>query len=1369
MASLEKMKLVFQLLLIIFSGTSILARSLLRKRNYGSNSVPSSSIEDYLDSLIEDYISDDSSYEGDLDYDEYLIDNKPDFGGNRFRSFRSNILSLSPLECNSNIEEKDCNTLKLSSLVDAASANEEVVIPCGSCAIVDYTDGSTITFDEGLSIQGKLYFPSTANVEIYTTHVFVMGVLEMDPPADQNIVKFRLFGSELKFLHPVGNNEGSCGSNGCEIGMKPFVVAGGQVKIQGLADPTCPSWVNLVDLKADNADDTLLNRVVVGNHAASCWKIGDTIALSSPTKDQNESFETKIINIDTGMGEIIVESSIPTYFVYATLQTSPDFAVEVTSLSRSIIFTADDDSEKDLVGGHFVVYNTPNVVQLLEGVEVVNFGQQGYLGRYPIHFHMSGDVSGSVVSKNVVHHSNQRGYVVHGSHNIHYKNNVAYEVFGHCFMIEDGIESGNFFDHNLAMGIRKPSIPLYGENDDEASAFWISNPKNRFVGNVAAGSENTGFWFDTRFNVRGPSRDAPGAHAIRPFFEDLIEFRSNTAHSNRIFGFRYYSIGWRPTGGENILQDIRTYRNTHGHFIHSNTNIAFVDGIIADNDVGVRYFQNSLIRFDNITLRGHTSEYDAVLQELSINSNCLPRVGLEFYMFPIEDGISTKATNLEISDFDSSCATALTMSTTQMYDERVYRSRDQISNIHFEDNSNKISFCNAMSKGANTIAIHDLDGSLDPNQNGISGFVVSDEPKMVAFADGAGCTAIMNSCAQFCQGICLRNIRVTVSTSFLMESVEMVVSDGTKEVAVPWGRHDYGNMHANTMISEEAYFGIGLPAGSYAIDFRDRTTGEPAWPAFAFLYYEDPPEACSNHLSEGSIAIEMPEFDDARCIGELLADGTFENLSTPYQMGGWLQRNMDLELVNIGMDGSGYALRGMRRQVGEIAYISQYIDRSCLSEVVMIEFSADVRFQNPNNEDAAVSCEGNTCPKAKLEFIQENTFEQQGYYDKPSKVFTAGTISSSEPTDGWYKMEGSVILDGNEQTADIVILKIYQPLSNENNIIIDNISLTLNSLEFLSPNSSPLPDGDSAEDEPETGIGWVTITEDDFEDGWGNFLPSTGKDVIMSGNKYHSGYRSAVMRFFYEPPQLLIKELSVSEYSRLKVNFWFIAKKVDEGENFVLERDFDDGEGWVLIGDWVRSDQGFQNDEWAEETVMISTDGNEKVQFRFRLNGSDRSDKIFIDDVTVSGEAYVVITPAPSQSGFFNLALNKPTEQISVLHSGFSELGVDGDTNFNSCIFTGVRGWWEVDLEVMASISHIKIYNSNLPWHLKDAFVSILDSNKEVVAGHQITEHNVNVVEINFESLIEGRYVHISLWENLSFCEVEVYGINQDTESIDRF
>jgi len=49
---------------------------------------------------------------------------------------------------------------------------------------------------------------------------------------------------------------------------------------------------------------------------------------------------------------------------------------------------------------------------------------------------MSGDVTGTIVSKNVVRDSHQRCYVLHGMDNVMVENNVALNATGHCYILE---------------------------------------------------------------------------------------------------------------------------------------------------------------------------------------------------------------------------------------------------------------------------------------------------------------------------------------------------------------------------------------------------------------------------------------------------------------------------------------------------------------------------------------------------------------------------------------------------------------------------------------------------------------------------------------------------------------------------------------------------------------------------------------------------------------------------------------------------------------------------------------------------------------------------------------------------------------------
>ena len=116
-----------------------------------------------------------------------------------------------------------------------------------------------------------------------------------------------------------------------------------------------------------------------------------------------------------------------------TLIQSDDFAVEVALVSRNILIQGETGGG----GAHFWVFQTPHVRQLVRGIQVQNFGQQGTLGRYPIHFHLCRDVSGSIVAQNTVSRSNQRCVVVHGTDNLLVEENVAFDTKGHCFLVED--------------------------------------------------------------------------------------------------------------------------------------------------------------------------------------------------------------------------------------------------------------------------------------------------------------------------------------------------------------------------------------------------------------------------------------------------------------------------------------------------------------------------------------------------------------------------------------------------------------------------------------------------------------------------------------------------------------------------------------------------------------------------------------------------------------------------------------------------------------------------------------------------------------------------------------------------------------------
>ena len=82
------------------------------------------------------------------------------------------------------------------------------------------------------------------------------------------------------------------------------------------------------------------------------------------------------------------------------------------------------------------------VVGRIENVELNYVGQAFRLGRYAIHFHINGDMSGSYVKSCGIHRSFNRAVNIHATHNILVENNVAYDIMGGAFFLEDGVETG---------------------------------------------------------------------------------------------------------------------------------------------------------------------------------------------------------------------------------------------------------------------------------------------------------------------------------------------------------------------------------------------------------------------------------------------------------------------------------------------------------------------------------------------------------------------------------------------------------------------------------------------------------------------------------------------------------------------------------------------------------------------------------------------------------------------------------------------------------------------------------------------------------------------------------------------------------------
>ncbi|GIW41612.1 MAG: hypothetical protein KatS3mg076_2189 [Candidatus Binatia bacterium] len=154
-------------------------------------------------------------------------------------------------------------------------------------------------------------------------------------------------------------------------------------------------------------------------------------------------------------------------------------------------------------------------------------------------------------------------------------------------------------------------------------------------------------------------------------------------------------------------------------------------------------------------------------------------------------------------------------------------------------------------------------------------------------------------------------------------------------------------------------------------------------------------------------------------------------------------------------------------------------------------------------------------------------------------------------------------------------------------------------------------------------------------------------------------------------------------------------------------------------------------------------------------------------------------TPTPSGS-LANLALGRPATQSSTIVGGVASRAVDGNTDGNwaagSVTHTNwdLQGWWEVDLGVVASLSHIDVWNRTdcCSSRLRDFYVLVSDVPfVSTVLDVVLAQPGVSAffhageapTSTSFPVGRTGRYVRIQFAgaEYLSLAEVQVWGTTE--------
>ncbi|MGH2376839.1 MAG: G8 domain-containing protein [bacterium] len=306
-------------------------------------------------------------------------------------------------------------------------------------------------------------------------------------------------------------------------GSKVLAVMGGVLDLHG--EPRAPAWTRLAKTASKGAGQIVLERPVD-------WRPGDHIVIASTDYNPLQAEEAlvkavwgNVVTLDRQLGSMH----------YGAQQTfagvTVDERAEVGLLSRNVVVQGDKGPAESGHGGHVMIMEGSTA--RIQWAEFQRMGQKKVLGRYPVHFHMAGDVSGSYVRYSSIHHSFNRCFTIHGTHGVHAQANVAYDTIGHCYFLEDGIEAHNVLEGNLGLVTRAAEEKdALLKSDTQPATFWISHPTNVFRGNVAAGSQSFGFWFAMPKHPTGLSKTEENNRHIWPRRMPLGIFHGNVAHSN---------------------------------------------------------------------------------------------------------------------------------------------------------------------------------------------------------------------------------------------------------------------------------------------------------------------------------------------------------------------------------------------------------------------------------------------------------------------------------------------------------------------------------------------------------------------------------------------------------------------------------------------------------------------------------------------------------------------------------------------------------------------------------------------------------------------------------------------------------------------
>ena len=841
--------------------------------------------------------------------------------------------------------------------------------------------------------------------------------------------------------------------------------------------------------------------------------------------------------------------------------------------------------------------------------------------------------------------------------------------------------------------------------------------KNEFYGNVAAGSESVGWWFEMK-NINIPMLSTT----------PISSFRDNVAHSNALNGMTTYKPGWTPSTPA-VWDNIRIYKNggESGLKFHITGLLTIQNSLFADNKVSIRYgVWNRGVTVKNSKIVGLSND-----AKLRFGWSC-PTTSSGVYASYNNYLHKTLPKAITLDNVIMERFTCNSKIITPYYDPRQYTGgmgnplQASVTITESVEKANPSFGCGGNEK---YVFLEDFNGGLGPASMGSDpGFILRNAGHMKAFLPPDACQPLPyggawsdgTKCNAFCKNVCLRFFHINPHIS---SATKLVLSQGNVTYA-----YNRDSNHNN--------FRLVLPSGSYYGQFYDGSGVEVVAQIVEVSAFRAP--QCDGYADENSFTFATREPTTAPTAMPTRAGMTNLALGKPASFSCGYHTTPEKY-------GAYRAVDGIKDGSGVLFHTCNMAQPWWR---VALEATTEIGRVNIYNR---IKCCQDRLSNFYVRFLDDSGAQVKDVYFAGA----AGLVESIYPGDNVLARYVEIQLTGTNylhleevevmgwETTAAPTANLPAPPSTSITPTIAPTSLEITNLALGRPASFS--------------CGWHTTPEK-----WGAYRAVDGiKDA--SGLLTHT---CNMAQPWWRVDLEATKEIEhVNIYNRInccqnRLSNFFV-RFFDDGDNLIKEVYHSGSAGLFLAID--------AGDNVSARYVEIQLTGTNIINFvEVEVMGWETT-AAPTADLPASPSTSITPTIAPTPPGITNLALGQPASFSCGYHTNPEKYGayraVDGikdasGIEFHTCNMA--QPWWRVDLGAAKEIEHVMIYNriNCCQNRLSNFYVRFLDDSSAQVKEVYHSGSAGYVKTIDAGDNVSARYVEIQLagTNYLHLEEVEVMG-----------